>query len=476
MADLDIHPKFVPLFQPWNQREGYRYYVMHGGRAGLKSWACAQAIIVLGSSKKLQFLCAREIQKSIRESVHQLLSDTIKRMGMLDQWEIQNDRIINRQTESKINFIGLHNNTHNLKSYEGTDICWVEEAQAVTEKSWDDLGPTIRKRGSEIWVTYNPDDELDPTHVRFVTNPRQNSWVLKTSWRDAEEVGWFSEELKKEMLQMKDENYKKYLHVWEGEPNSNFEDAIIQPEWVQAALDAHVKLGWEPMGARVHSFDPADTGDDKATCGRHGFLIEHLNAWTNLELPESIQKAYRSGFEHQSKQFVYDADGLGAAMKIDLDRNEKEYHLTAIPFKGGMSPDDPDAPYPPYDYTKEIPENVVNNKNTFRNKRAQYYWFLKDRFERTYNAVTKGVWVDPDQCISISSSIPSATFKQLRRELTRIRRKQGANSSLITLESKKEMRASGIKSPGLADSLMMCFANQDSSVESVNLNLKSEWR
>jgi phage terminase large subunit len=396
-------------------------------------------------------------------------------MDLEDQWEIQNDRIINKSTQSKINFIGLHNNTHNLKSYEGTDVCWVEEAQAVTEKSWDDLGPTIRKPKSEIWVTYNPDDELDPTHVRYVTNPRENSWVRKTSWRDAEEAGWFSEELKKEMLQMKEENYKKYLHVWEGEANTNFEDAIIQPEWVEAAKDAHIKLNWDVLGERITSFDPADTGDDKATCSRHGFLVEHLEAWTNLELPDSIQKAYKNAHDHKSTQFIYDADGMGVALKIGIDKNDLEYGVKSAPFKGslsGKSLDEADIPYPPVDYTKGIPERVISRKDTFRNNRALHYILLRDRFENTYNAITKGLWVNPDNCISLSSEIPEDTYKQLRRELTRVRRKKGGNTSLTTLESKSDMKAAGIKSPGLADSLMMSFANPPAFGTKINLNMQ----
>jgi phage terminase large subunit len=368
-------------------------------------------------------------------------------MDLEDQWEIQNDRIINKSTQSKINFIGLHNNTHNLKSYEGTDVCWVEEAQAVTEKSWDDLGPTIRKPKSEIWVTYNPDDELDPTHVRYVTNPRENSWVRKTSWRDAEEAGWFSEELKKEMLQMKEENYKKYLHVWEGEANTNFEDAIIQPEWVEAAKDAHIKLNWDVLGERITSFDPADTGDDKATCSRHGFLVEHLEAWTNLELPDSIQKAYKNAHDHKSTQFIYDADGMGVALKIGIDKNDLEYGVKSAPFKGSLS-------------GKSLDEAAL------------HYILLRDRFENTYNAITKGLWVNPDNCISLSSEIPEDTYKQLRRELTRVRRKKGGNTSLTTLESKSDMKAAGIKSPGLADSLMMSFANPPAFGTKINLNMQ----
>lgn len=491
-ASIKIHPKFAPLYPPHNT---YRYYVYHGGRCGLKSWAFAQAAIIRGSAKKLNILCAREIQKSIRESVHALLVDTIKRMGVEDQWEIQNDRILCRTTGSKINFIGLHNNTHNLKSYEGTHICWVEEAQAVTKKSWVDLDATIRwelkdKNGNtildengnpvedaEIWISFNPDDEMDPTWTMFVANPRPNSIVTKMSWRDAEEYGWFPRALKAQMLKMKAENYLMYLNVWEGEPISNYEDAIIRPEWVDAAIDADKKLNWDVSGARIAAFDPADTGDDRAVVCRHGFRIEYLNAWGNKGIEESINEAYFQAFHHNCERLVYDADGLGVSMKVGIDRNQKEYKLDADAFHGGMGPDDPTAPYPPYYYGQTLAHGRVKlNKDTFRNKRAQYYWYLRDRFEATYAAVTRKQWIDPDRCISLSSDIPEDTRKQLRQELTRIRKKKSDNSSKITLESKADMKTMGIKSPNLADALMMVFANQpDFGALSGPIEVQTDW-
>lgn len=493
-ADVRIHPKFAPLY-PHLEPKRKRYYVYHGGRCGLKSWGFAQAGILRSLDDPLKFLCAREIQKSMRESVHALLKDSIARLDVRSNFEIQNDRIINVNNGGVFNFVGLHNNTVNLKSYEGTHICWIEEAQSVTEKSWDDLDPTIRwelkdekgrtlrgengdaLKAAEMWISFNPEDELDPTYVRFVANPRPNSLVIKTSWRDALLYDWFPKDLQTQMLQMKRENYKKYLHVWEGEPNSNYEDAIIQPEWFEAAIDAHIKKNWEVTGARIASFDPADTGDDRAACCRHGYLIKYLDAWGNKELPESIQEAYFRASQNDCERLVYDADGLGAAMKVNLEKNETEYRLQADPFHGGMGPDEPDAPYPPYNAgTAPDGGRIKLNKDTFRNKRAQYYWYLRDRLENTYNAVTKNQWIDPDRCISISSEIPKATLQQLRRELTRIRRKKGENSSKITLESKADMKKMGIKSPNLSDALMMVFANQPEFGQSgAQMEIETDW-
>ena len=260
-----------------------------------------------------------------------------------------------------------------------------------------------------------------------------------------------------------------------GEPNTNFEDALIQPIWVNSALGAHEKLKWEPLGARVTSFDPADTGDNKALCTRHGFLLESLEDWSNGELPEAILKAYQQSFDTKSQQMVYDADGMGVAMKINLDRNEAEYRTTSVPFHGGAKVQHPEDPYPPYDPNANTPmERVRRNKDIFRNLRSQSYCFLRDRFQNTYNAVVNGQWIDPDRCISISTDIDTDTFKRLRQELTAIKRKPGENGSRITLMSKQEMKSKGVKSPNLADAVMMAWANTD-VYEDFTLNIKSQW-
>lgn len=472
MTNTENKIEFHELLEPLLHGDNYQYKVIHGGRGGIKSWGCARAIILRGSHNKLRFLCAREIMKSMKESVHKLLVDQIELLGQTGDWEVFKDSITHRVTGSTIAFVGLYNNTTNIKSYEGIDICWVEEAESTSQKSWDDLLPTIRKPGSEVWVTFNPNDEMDPTNQIFVVNPRDNSWVLETSYKDNP---WFPEGLKRQMEQCKRENYKLYLHIWMGEPNTNFEDSLIQPEWVNAAKGAHEKLKWDVLGARITSFDPADTGDKKAMCTRHGMLIESIEDWPNDELPEAILKAYQQSFDSRSNQLVYDADGMGVAMKINLERNEKEYQTSAVPFHGGGKVCEPDNPYPAYDVNSTTPmERVLRNKDVFRNMRAQWYCFLRDRFQNTYNAVVKGQWIDPDKCISLSENIDDDTFKRLRQELTQIRRKPGENGSRITLMSKQEMKSKGIKSPNLSDALMMVFANED-VYEDVVLNMKSQW-
>jgi phage terminase large subunit len=156
--------KLQGLFQP------ARYKVYYGGRGSAKSWSVARALLIIGAGRTLRIVCAREIQKSIAQSVHQLLKDQIAALGLTDFYRVTDTAIIGLNG-TEFTFVGLKHNIQSVKSLEGADICWVEEAQTVSKSSWATLIPTIRKPESEIWITFNPDLNTDDTYVRFVKNP-----------------------------------------------------------------------------------------------------------------------------------------------------------------------------------------------------------------------------------------------------------------------------------------------------------------
>ena len=199
-----------------------RYKVYYGGRGGAKSWAIARALLILGSARKLRILCAREFQTSIADSVHKLLSEQIDEMGLTQWYDVQKTRIVGTNGTEFI-FKGLRHNVQEIKSTEGVDICWVEEAQTVSEDSWSVLVPTIRQPSSEIWVSFNPLDDSDPTYKRFVLNPPPNSVVKKVSWRDNP---WFPQVLRDEMEYLRRVDPEAYQHVWEGDTRT-ISDAVI---------------------------------------------------------------------------------------------------------------------------------------------------------------------------------------------------------------------------------------------------------
>lgn len=219
---------FSDLYRP------SRYKVYWGGRGGAKSTAFADALLTLADSKPLRILCAREIQKSIRESVHQLLTDRAKAGNF--PFEVKNTEITHANG-SRFFFEGLWNNIDSIKSTEAVDIVWVEEANTVSEESWRKLIPTIRKPGSEIWVSFNPELKSDPVYRRFVVSPPPNAIVRKVSWLDNP---WASRELLDEMEYLKATNYDEYLHVWEGELKQFADGSIYAAQLKRAHQDGRV--------------------------------------------------------------------------------------------------------------------------------------------------------------------------------------------------------------------------------------------
>lgn len=213
-----------------------RYKVAYGGRGGAKSWGIARALLILGAKNPLRILCAREFMTSMRDSVHKLLCDQIASLGLLEFYEIT-QASIRGKNGTEFAFVGLKNNIANVKSYEGVDICWVEEAQTVSRLSWNILIPTIRKQGSEIWISFNPELESDETYQRFVLNPPADCIQIKINWSDNP---WFPETLMLEKDALKNRDLEAYNQVWEGLCRQSVDGAIFAKELQQAELDGRL--------------------------------------------------------------------------------------------------------------------------------------------------------------------------------------------------------------------------------------------
>ena len=205
-----------------------RYKVAYGGRGSGKSWGFADALLIQGATKSLRVLCAREVQNSIKDSVHRLLKDQIERLGLNEYYTVLDTEIRGRQTDTLFLFSGLSNQTaESIKSIEGVDICWVEEAKNVTKKSWDILTPTIRKPGSEIWVTFNPDLETDETYKRFVADPPADCVSVEINWRDNP---WFDAVLEQERQDTLRRDPDSYPNIWDGKPKRVVDGAVYKDE------------------------------------------------------------------------------------------------------------------------------------------------------------------------------------------------------------------------------------------------------
>ncbi len=236
--NLSLPEKLAPLYDP------RRYKVMHGGRGGGKSHGVAEVLLDQGARAPLRILCAREIQKSMRDSVHRLLKDKIVKLGLTGFYEVL-DTEIRGANGTLILFAGLQSHTvDSIKSFEGVDRVWVEEAQGVSKKSWDVLVPTIRKEGSEIWMTLNPDMETDETYSRFIATPSSDTWVCAINWRDNP---WFPNVLELERRKYKLTNPDDYDNIWEGKPKRTVAGAIYAKEVERIYSDGRVcRVNYNP--------------------------------------------------------------------------------------------------------------------------------------------------------------------------------------------------------------------------------------
>jgi phage terminase large subunit len=261
---LELPEKLKPLLV-----ENKRYRVLYGGRGGAKSWGVARALLIKGATKPLRILCARETQRSISESVHQLLQDQIALMGLEAFYTVKEKEIVGRNG-TQIYFAGLRQQgVTNLKSYEGVDLCWVEEAQVVTRRSWTILIPTIRKEGSEIWITFNPELDTDETYQRFVSNPPPNAQLIKINWSDNP---WFPETLKQEKDLLKERDPVAYLNIWEGECRPTVDGAIYAREMQLAGSQERIgRVPYEPS-VLVSTYWDLGVGDSTAI-----WFAQHVN-------------------------------------------------------------------------------------------------------------------------------------------------------------------------------------------------------
>jgi phage terminase large subunit len=226
------------------------------------------------------------------------------------------------------------------------------------------------------------------------------------------------------------------------------EGVVIPSEWIQAAVDAHIKLGIEPTGIKKGGWDVADTGKDKnAFCARHGILIEHMEEWSgvNGDILESTYRVFAICDKLKYRSFDYDADGLGASVRGDARAaNATRYpgtDISVIPFHGGGAVINPD----------DMVTEDRRNSDFFVNLKAQAWWSLRMRFRNAYRAIVEKIEVDPDSIISIPSNLPN--FNKLIGELSQPTYKMN-NVGKLLIDKKPD----GVASPNMADSVMIAFA------------------
>lgn len=297
MTDVYFPAKLAFLFQP------ARFKVAWGGRDGAKSWNFARALLEQGAQRKLLVVCAREMMNSISESVHRVLSNQIVNLGFEDHYTVGKAKIIGRNGTEFV-FVGLKHNIDAIKSLEGADVVWVEEAANVSKDSWDKLINTIRKNGSEIWVSFNPELASDETYKRFVLNPPPDAIVVKILFSDN---AWASDVLRagREKLQL--ENADDYAHIWLGQPKRMLEGAIYAKELRAAEADGRIRKVAYDATRPVHCAWDLGEGDATAIWFFQTFMAEYRFIDC---LSDSGQKMQHYLTLLQGKGYVYGIDYL----------------------------------------------------------------------------------------------------------------------------------------------------------------------
>lgn len=431
--------------------------VLYGGRNSTKSWDAAGMAIFLASNFAVRFLCTRQFQNKIAESVYTLLKIQIERFGLSDEFNITDKSIEHKRTGSNFVFYGLARNISEIRSLEGVDVWWIEEAHFLTKEQWDTVEPTIRKEGSQIWAIFNPMYASDFAYQRLVVNPPPRYIVRKINYDENPFISRTSLEM---IERCKAESQEDYEHIYLGNPKQDTEGTVIKRSWIEAAIDAHLKLGFEPRGRKVIGFDVADDGEDAcANVYAQGSVALWCDEWRAMEdeLLKSCSRTFQNAMLRRA-DIRYDSIGVGASAGAKFDElNQQRQSFERVryaKFNAGAAVERPE------EYYASDRLDRIKNKDFFANLKAQAWWNLADRFRNTYNAINRGEKFKDDELVSISSDMPN--LEKLKTELSTPKRDFDRNGR-VKVESKEDLAKSNrvggaVKSPNLADAFVMAFA------------------
>lgn len=451
MPQVQIPEKLIPLFVKPKPLK-----IAVGGRGSGKSESFAAAMLKSCADGE-RVLCAREFQNSIDDSVHSLLKRKIADLGIDSVNPLASS--MTSAAGGDIVYKGLARNIQSIKSLDNIRKVWIEEGQTISQESIDILFPTIRQNGSEIWISMNRGSVTDPVSQTYLAKAEaelERSGIYEDDYMIVVEINWrdnpfFPEQLEIQRKKAFDEWPRaKYDHIWEGKYGDMIDDAIIEPDWFDACIDAHLNPkfngSWQPAGMKLAAFDPSDTGDAKGFAYRHGNVFLDVCDKTSGDADDGMKWALDKAHSLGVDDFTFDYSGIGSGMAGSIKNSLELKRVKVIAFNGGEG--------------VENPEQVVishggkskKNKDLYINKRAQYYWRLYELCYNTYLCIVKGQYVDPKDMISFSSEIKDMT--RLRAEICRIPRVPRGDG-VIQIMSKKDMLKKGIQSPNMADSVMM---------------------
>jgi phage terminase large subunit len=476
-----------------------RFKILVGGRASTKTIFVSD-VVLSDLMRAKRWCCAREFQASIDDSVHQTLTDEIKRLDMTG-FEVKKTEIVHSSGGSNF-YKGLSRNITSLKGINCHGL-WIEEGEGLTSQTLKVLTASIRitpleakearMRGEiveapEIWITMNRGSRSDPVSKKFLARAETElarcgyyeddlMIVIEINYPDNP---WFLESgLEVERLDDRDKmSIAEYESKWLGKYYDEVEGSIIKPEWFDACIDAHklphLQNVFRDEGATVAAHDLSGTGgDSKGFASRTGSIVKRVVESYVGEVDEGVDWAIALAKSEGADCFVWDGDGMGAGSKSQIDKAFKgtktKYHM----FKGSLSGRGQDDAMIEFRPAKGDNEAVYYYQQ-FKNNRAQFYIDkLARRIYNTYRCVVRGEYIDPDDMLSIDSDGVD-DMDALRSQVCRVPRVKN-NNGLEQIMAKADMKKNGIESPGGADSLMMCLYAYSTVNDDFEMNYKSLW-
>jgi len=362
-----------------------RYKVLYGGRGSGKTYQMAGALTLLGWQRPLRICCAREFQSSIAESCKQAIDGWIHRLGLAgSHYRIMRD-YIEGKNGTRFFFRGMSTATEEaIRGWESVDICWVEEAQRMSARSREILYPTIRKPGSQIWMSFNPRHRYDPVYIDFVARRRPDAWVRRVNYDDNL---FFPNELESERLACLRDEPERYAHVWLGEPDDEGAERQVLP---YALLEKCV-TDREELGGRVHAgLDVADSGADKnALVIRRGPMILDVMQWSAGTLGATARRADAICRERGVQTLYFDAGGIGAGIRSYLsEMRARTYTARGVNFGEAVAGGK-------VEYSRG-----QTNADFFARRNAQLGWALRLRAQASQQLADSG-GVEPSRCLFI---------------------------------------------------------------------------
>lgn len=450
------------LKQFWTTRKPYK--LLSGGRFSSKTQDAGGMAAFLARNYSLKFLCIRQFQNKIADSVYTVLKEKIELAGWTKEFTITNSSIKHNVTGSEFLFYGIARNIAEIKGTEGVDICWIEEGEGLTERQWEIIDPTIRKEGSEIWLLWNPHLVSDFVQTKLPKLLGQDAVKKHINYPDNP---FLSSTAREKAIRLKAADPDSYEHIYLGIPKNDDDDVVIKRSWVMAAIDAHEKLGIEITGDDAIGFDVADSGNDKcAQIHRKGILAKWGEQWKAGEdqLLQSCTRVYSKAYPLHAK-INYDSIGVGASSgskfdELNAERAKEQGYVKVSYAKwiAGAGVNNPDL------YYIDTEEERITNKDFFENLKAQEWWNVADRFRDTYLAVAMHEegkdWrasFNESDLIAISSDFPDVD--DLVTELSTPKRKF-SRAGKVMVESKDDLKKREVDSPNYADSFIMAYASK----------------